>query len=312
MLLTFERLQAKPPIFKTFTGGSVSEFETLLTQSTALWVEREQQRLTRPNRRRALGGGCKPKFGLRDQLLVTLVWLRLYLGTETLGFLFGIDKATVSRYTRAILPVLRQVGDGTLGWLEAPKRGQGQSLTEARAAYPDLFAIVDATEQPVQRSQDPEQQKQHDSGKKKRHTRKVQIIVNEHAIVREVSTSVPGAVHDRERFRQSGAAAAIPKETVTGGDAGYQGIQDDLPDHSVLIPFKKTKLNPVTEEPKLLNQEFSRTRSIVENILAQFKNFKALAERFRHAVDRWDNVFRAVLAIINPRTLKRLAAAQAA
>ena len=203
MQLTFGRLRAKPTIFKAFAGVSVGEFGTLLVQSTPLWVAREQKRLTRPNRRRALGGGRKRKFGLRDQVLVTLVWLRLYLGTETLGFLFGIDKGTVTRYTRAILPVLRQVGEGTLGYLEAPKRGQGKGLAEARATYPDLFAIVDATEQPVERAQDPEQQKQHYSGKKKRHTRKVQIIVNEHGVVREVSTSVPGAVHDRELFRQS-------------------------------------------------------------------------------------------------------------
>lgn len=312
MLLTFDRLRAKPTIFKAFTGVSLSEFETLWAQITPLWVAREQQRLSRPNRKRALGGGRKPKFELRDQLLVTLVWLRLYLATETLGFLFGIDKATVSRYTRALLPVLRQVGDATLGWLEPPKHGQGKDLAAARASYPDLFAIVDATEQPVQRPQDAEQQKKHYSGKKKRHTRKVQIIVNEDGVVREVSDSVPGAMHDRELFRQSGAAEAIPKETVTGGDAGYQGIQDDLSDHSVILPFKKSKLHPLTEEQKLLNQEFSRTRIIVENILAQFKNFKALAERFRHNVDRWDDVFRAVLAIVNPRTLKRLAAAQAA
>jgi hypothetical protein len=42
------------------------------------------------------------------------------------------------------------------------------------------------------------------------------------------------------------------------------------------------------------------------------ENFKALAEHFRHDVDRWDAVFRAVLAIVNPRTLQRLTAAQAA
>jgi len=312
MLLTFDRLRAKPAIFKAFTGVSVSEFETLLAQSTPLWVERESQRLNRPNRQRALGGGCKPTFGLRDQLLVTLVWLRLYLTTEVLGFLFGIDKSTVSRYTRAVLPVLRQVGDGTLGWPEAPQRGQSKDWAAARRAYPDLFAFVDATEQAVQRSQDNEQQKQHYSGKKKRHTRKVQIIVNEHGVVRDVSASVPGAVHDRTLFHQSGAADAIPKEITTGGDAGYQGIHDDLPDHNVITPFKKSKRHPLTDEEKLLNQEFARARIIVENILAQFKNFKALAERFRHHVDRWDDVFRAVLAIINPRTLKRLAAAQTA
>jgi hypothetical protein len=312
MLLTFDRLRAQPTIFRAFTGVSVSEFETLLAQSTPLWVERECKRLNRPDRQRALGGGCKPTFGLQGQLLVTLVWLRLYLTTETLGFLFGIDKSTVSRYTRAVVPVLRQVGDGTLGWPPAPKRGEGKDLAAARSAYPDLFAFVDATEQPVQRAQDVAHQKQHYSGKKKRHTRKVQIIVNEHGVVREVSAAVPGAVHDRELFRQSGAADTIPKETITGGDAGYQGIQDDLPDHSVITPFKKSKLHPLTTEQKLLNQEFSRSRISVENILAQFKIFKALAERFRHAVDRWDDVFRAVLAIVNPRTLRRLAAAQAA
>ena len=77
-----------------------------------------------------------------------------------------------------------------------------------------------------------------------------------------------------------GGSRAIPKETVTGGDAGYEGIQDDLPDHSVITPFKKTKLHPLTEEQKLLNQEFSRTRIIVENILAQFKNFRPWPNAF--------------------------------
>lgn len=311
-MLTFERLRQKPAIFKAFTGVNVSEFETLLANSTPLWVAYEQQRLMRPNRKRARGGGCKPKFALREQLLVTLVWLRLYLTTETLGFLFGIDKATVSRYTRALLPVLRQVGEGTLGWLEPPQRGQGKDLAAARTTYPDLFAFVDATEQPVQRPQDPEQQKRHYSGKKKRHTRKVQIIVNEHGIIRDVSDSVPGATHDRRLFEQSGAAAEIPKETVVGGDAGYQGIHDDLPDHSVTTPFKKTKSQPLTIEEQLLNQEFANARIIIENVIAQFKHFKALAERFRHALDRWDDVFRAVLALVNPRIQARVAAAQTA
>ena len=95
----------------------------MLTRVTPVWIECEQRRLARPDRQRALGGGRKPKFALREQLLLTLVWLRLYLTTETLGFLFGIDKATVSRYTRALLPALRAVGEGTLVWPEPPQRG---------------------------------------------------------------------------------------------------------------------------------------------------------------------------------------------
>ena len=119
---------------------------------------------------------------------MTLVWLRLYLTTEALGYLFGIDKATVSRYTRRMLPVLRAIGEATLGWSEPPKRGK--SLSEVRDKHPDLFAFVDATEQQVRRSKDYETQKKHYSGKKKRHTRKMQIIVNENGLVRDVSESV--------------------------------------------------------------------------------------------------------------------------
>jgi hypothetical protein len=63
MLLTFDRLRAKPTIFKAFTDVSLGEFETLLTQSTPLWVACEQQRLSRPDRQRALGGGVSPSLG---------------------------------------------------------------------------------------------------------------------------------------------------------------------------------------------------------------------------------------------------------
>lgn len=311
-MLTFERLSQKPQIYKAFSGVTVEEFAALLTRVTPVWIEYERRRLARPDRQRALGGGRKPKLALREQLLLTLVWLRLYLTTETLGFLFEIDKATVSRYTRALLPALRTVGEGTLGWPEPPQRGQGKNIAEARVAYPDLFAFVDATEQTVQRSQDAEIQKQHYSGKKKRHTRKAQLIVNEQGVIRDVCESVPGSVHDRRLFRQSGAAAKIPKEVTAGGDSGYQGIQDDLPDHSVMTPFKKSKLHPLTDEQKLLNQEFASARIIIENVIAQFKHFQALAQPYRHAVGRWDDVFRAVLAIVNPRIKKRVAAAQAA
>lgn len=138
------------------------------------------------------------------------------------------------------------------------------------------------------------------------------MIVNEQGVVRDVSDSVPGSVHDRKLFAQSGAAEKIPKEVIAAGDTGYQGIQDDLPDHSVLIPFKKSKHHPLTDEQKLLNQEFSRARIVVENTIGEFKHFKVLAEKFRHSVDIWDDVFRSVLAIINPRIQMRVGAARAA
>lgn len=311
MIISYAELKKKPRILKGFAGVSTSEFEELEAKAEPLWQEQEFKRLDRPDRKRAIGGGQHKTLPFREQLLMTLVWLRLYLVLEALGYLFGVDQSTASRYTHSVLPVLRQVGEITLGWPEPVKRGQGKRLEQVWQEQPDLFAYVDATAQRIRRSSNDEQQKKDFSGKKNQHTRKTQFIVNEEGIVRDLSRSSPGSKHDRKHFSDSGAAAKIPKETSVGGDLGYQGIQDDLPDHSVIIPFKKSKLQPLTVEQKLLNQEFARGRIIVENTICQFKHFRLLAERFRHDVDKYDNAFRSVLAIVNPRIQKRVAAAAA-
>ena len=123
---------------------------------------------------------------------------------------------------------------------------------------------------------------------------------------------MPGSVHDRTLFTQSGTAEKIPKDVVTGGDSGYQGIQTDLPDHSVITPFKKSKHHPLSQEQQALNQEFSRSRIIIENTIGHLKIFKALSERYRHAVERYDDTFLSVVAIVNPRIQMRVALACAA
>ena len=312
MIISYAELKKRPRILKGFAGVTAQEFEEMEAKAEPLWQEQEFKRLNRPDRKRAIGGGLQKTLPFREQLLLTLVWLRLYLVLEALGYLFGVDKSTASRYTHSVLPVLRQVGEATLGWPEPPKRGHGKQLEQVWQEQPDLLAYVDATEQRIRRSSRDEQQKEDYSGKKRQHTRKTQLIVNEDGIVRDLSQSSPGSKHDRKHFRDSGAAAKIPKETTVGGDLGYQGIQDDLPDHSVIIPFKKSKLQPLTPEEHLLNQEFARGRIIVENTICQFKHFRVLADRFRHDVDRYDNAFRAVLSIVNPRLQQRVAATAAA
>ena len=86
--------------------------------------------------------------------LMTMMWVRLYLTTEALGALFGVDKATVSRNGRRILVVLRRVSereiegpDPPLGERRSRDSTGGCPLpAEAPASYPDLFAIPDGTE----------------------------------------------------------------------------------------------------------------------------------------------------------------------
>ena len=104
MIISYAELKKKPRILKGFAGVTAQEFEELEAKAEPLWQEQEIKRLDRPDRKRAIGGGQRKTLPFREQLLMTLVWLRLYLVLEALGYLFGVDKSTASRYTNSVLP----------------------------------------------------------------------------------------------------------------------------------------------------------------------------------------------------------------
>ena len=98
--------------------------------------------------------------------------------------------------------------------------------------------------------------------------------MNQHGIVQDVSESVPGSVHDRTLFSESGVAEKIPKDALVGGDLGYQGIQDDLPHHNVLLPFKNSKLHPLTDDKNNSIENFPPAASLSKTPSANSKSSK--------------------------------------
>ena len=305
-MISYEKLVKKPRVFKSITGLSIEEFDQLLQKFAPAWVEHEHQRLERPNRKRAIGGGRKYTLKLKDQLVMVTCWLRLYLNTEAMGFFFGVDKSTVSRNCRRLLKVLRTLGEETLGWPEPPQRGQGKSVEQALREYPDLLAIVDATEQRIQRPGDDERQRRHYSGKKKAHTRKTAIVVNERGRIRDVTHSTPGSKHDLKHVVESHMIDEIPQDVTVIGDAGFDGLPNYYPERHVGTPHKARRNHPLTPDHKLANREFSSVRIVVENTLSHIKHFKVLAHQFRHSVELYDDTFRAVVGIVNDRIDRRL------
>jgi DDE superfamily endonuclease/Helix-turn-helix of DDE superfamily endonuclease len=313
-MLTYDTLAHKPGAFKSMTGLTVQEFEELLADLRPRYeAARQEESVARP-RRRAPGGGAKPRYALRERLLMTLVWLRLYLTCEAVGVLFAVDKSTVSRYTRPLLRLLRDHGQDTLGWPEearalldtAGEAGEADDTDDTDDM--DGVAIIDATEQRVERARDDARQREHYSGKKKAHTRKTLIVVNEHGRLRYVSPSVPGATHDLTVLRQSGALEKIPPDLSLLGDSGFQGLQNDAPERSVALPYKGSRAHPLTPEQKLHNALLSRIRIVVENTLAEMKHFRILADVFRHPLDLYDSIFVSIAGLVTRRADRRLAA----
>lgn len=306
-MLTFQKMSKRPSCFKHLTGLTLAQFEQLYAEFEPVWQAAEEQRRQRPDRQRAMGGGRRPALSLRTQLVMVLMWLRLYLTTDALGVLFDLHKSTVSRWNRRLLQVLRQLNEHEFGWPDPPRKGQGMDLAQALVEYPDLVAVLDATEQPVLRPQDKAQEQAYYSGKSRCHTAKSAIVVNEHGLIRAVTATTPGGVHDLTHVRQAGVLTQIPPCVTVIADAGFDGLYKDLPDHSVATAHKAQRNHPLMPDHRAMNRELSAVRIIVENVFCHLKQFRILAERFRHQVERWhSDVFWVVAALVNRRTRKRL------
>ncbi|WP_376791001.1 hypothetical protein [Thermoflexus sp.] len=71
--------------------------------------------------------------------------------TETLAFGFEVDPAPVPRNTRRVGSALQKLGLASLGWPRSPRQGEGKTIEEALKARPDGLAMIDGTEQHIQR-----------------------------------------------------------------------------------------------------------------------------------------------------------------
>src|SRR5258708_5603005 len=91
MLLRLQRLRAFPAIFRNLTGITLAVFDHLLQDLRPAFADSRRQRLDRPNRQRAFGGGDDFDLPADDQFLLTIFWLRHYPTQEVLGYLFGVS-----------------------------------------------------------------------------------------------------------------------------------------------------------------------------------------------------------------------------
>src|SRR5437899_9022850 len=117
------------------------------------------------------GGGQKGALkDPADKLLFILVYTRIYPLLIIQGMFFGMAESKACKWVGLLLPVL----DATLGEIHMrPKRAKGRSLEEIIEEFPELKELgilTDGTERPIRRPKDAVQQKEHYSGKKKRHT----------------------------------------------------------------------------------------------------------------------------------------------
>ena len=78
MIARTSRLTQNPTVFRAMTGLQLVEFEALVAELLPAHRQARQNRLQRATRQRAFGGGRQGDLTPPDQILLTVIWLRLY------------------------------------------------------------------------------------------------------------------------------------------------------------------------------------------------------------------------------------------
>jgi hypothetical protein len=297
MMLRPSRLRGFPSIFRNLTGVSLAVFDQLLDDLRPAFAADHRRRLDRPDRQRAIGGGDDFDLPADDQFLLTTFWLRHYPTQEVLGYLFGVSDSTAKRAIDRCLPLLEAAGRDTMR-LPDPGRGRRKNLSALLKDTPDVAVIIDTFEQAVQRPK--KRQKRFYSGKKKRHTLKSQVAVDEETgQVVDVAASVPGPTADIKVLKKSKLLKRLPKGVGGLGDLAYVGIADLHPEGLGATGRRKRRGQPRSLADRRYNKAFSRRRIVVEHGIGRWRRSQALTHTDRHFRKKHTARVRAVAGLVN-------------
>ena len=303
MIARLANLRAHPVVFKHLTGLTVAVFDELAAQVAPAVESAHRERLERPDRQRAVGGGDNFDLATTDQLLLTVIWLRQYPTNETLGFLFGVSDSTASRTRTRCLPVLEQAGEDTMR-MPDPGAARRKRLPGLLKDTPGLAVVIDSFEQRTQRPK--RRQRAYYSGKKKAHTLKTQVAVDEDSgRFADVSDSVPGRWADIKLLGRSRLMRRLPSGVGGIGDLGYAGIGELHA--SGACPRRKPRGKPRPPADVKYNRAFSRRRIVVEHALARLRRFRAVTDVNRHRRKGHAARVRAVAGLVNRMLDHRIA-----
>jgi hypothetical protein len=297
MIARLDRLRQHPAVFRSLTGVSVGVFDDLSADVLPALGEAEFGRRSRPGRTRAVGAGHP--FGLdpADRLLLAVVWLRAYPTHAVLAYLFGVSETAARRALGRVLPVLAKAGKDTMR-MPDPGRHARRNLPALLRDAPGLAVLVDTFEQPTHRPK--RRQRAYYSGKKRRHTLKSQLGVDEASgRVVHVPPSVPGPTADLKVLKRSRLLGCLPDGVGVIGDTAYLGAASIRPGVVCSTPRRKPRGEPRPPEDRRYNRAVSRRRIGVEHAIRRVRVFQSLTQVNRHGRKRHEDRVRAVAGLVN-------------
>ncbi len=302
-MLSYERLSRKPLLFKSFTGLAVKEFDDIYKKEiTKRYEGHEIKRLSkRKDREREIGAGRHFKLDVRDRFLMILVYYRLYITYTLAGFLFDLDQSNVCRDIRKIESLIRKCVPIPQKLYNITKRFQ--TPEEVEKYFPGFLAFIDCTEQQIPRPADKRRKNMYYSGKKKRHTIKNQLMVNNRGYILHKAGHKKGRRHDYDVYKNN--HPLTPKQVVNVLDLGYLGVETDFPEQLSALPYKKKRnQQELSAEEKEYNKIHSKKRIVIEHTICRLKKYRIMNnDVFRNRLRKYNRISDIVAGLVNYRMI---------
>jgi hypothetical protein len=206
-----------------------------------------------------------------DQILAALEYWREYRTYFHIATDFGVSESTICRAVHRVENLLMASGLFRLPGKKQLIRG---------FARPEV-TVMDVTETPIE--QPKRRQKWFYSGKKKRHTLKAQLIIEQTTGKIICTFFGQGRKHDFALFKASGVKFHPATESLQ--DSAYQGIAQYH--YNSYVPKKKPKNGELSSLEKDYNRELAKERIGIEHVNRRLKIFKIIAERYRNRRRRY-------------------------
>lgn len=286
-----KHIEENPKETRRLIGLEYEQLQQLIENAEQLNYEKQALRESKKIRIIAGGGGRKPKLSVKEQIILTLVYLRQMTTFQLLGIQFGVSESTANDTFNYWLPILRELLPCSL--IEQVKKNESD-LMVVQEILTEYELIVDSYEQVRERPGDNQEQEKYFSGKKSNHTFKSQIIIMpDGRDIVDVVAGEPGPKSDITMFRENRDIFA-PKQSFKG-DLGYIG--EDLID----TPIKKPRNKELTTDQKKSNKEFSSKRIFVEHRIRSVKIFRVVQDRFRLNPKKYEQVILTICGLVRLR-----------
>ena len=184
-----------------------------------------------------------------------LVYYRLYITYTLAGFLFDLDQSNICRDIQKIDSLVRQCLPIPQKLYNITKRLKNPE--EVEQYFPGFLSFIDSTEQQIPRPVDKRRKKMYYSGKKKRHTVKNQLMVNNCGYILHKAAHKKGKRHDYDIYKNN--HPLTPTQVVNVLDLGYLGVEKDFPEQLSALPYKKKR-----NQQELSAEEKDTTRFILK------------------------------------------------